>query len=61
MKNLLIAILLIGTVSFGGLYFRERANARRVQKDVTTLNASLTEMQTRLDEQEQEAASLQKH
>lgn len=61
MKNLLIAILLIGTVSFGGLYFHERANAKRVQKDVTTLNASLTEMQTRLDEQEQEAASLKKH
>ena len=61
MKNLLIAVLLIGTITFAGLYTHERSLARQAQKDVTTLNQSMVEMQTRLDEQEQQASSLQKH
>jgi hypothetical protein len=61
MKNLIIAALLIATLTFAGLYTHERKLERQAQKDVTTLNQSLVEMQTRLDEQEQQAGSLQKH
>lgn len=61
MKNLLIAVLLIGTITFAGLYTHERNLARQAQKDVATLNQNVVEMQSRLDEQEQQASSLQKH
>jgi hypothetical protein len=61
MKNLIIALLLVATLTFAGLYTHERNLARQGQKDVTTLNQSVVEMQTRLDEQEQQASSLQKH
>lgn len=61
MKNLIITLLFIGTITFAGLYVHERNLERQAQKDVTTLNQSMVEMQTRLDEQEHEASSLQKH
>jgi len=61
MKNVIIGILLIATLSFAGLYMHERNLQHQAQKDVRTLNQSLVEMQTRLDEQEQQASSLQKH
>lgn len=61
MKNLIIALLLIATLTFAGLYTHQRNLARQAQKDVATLNQNVVEMQTRLDEQEQQASSLQKH
>ncbi len=61
MKNLLLALLLVASLGFAGLYARERAKARRAQEDLAVLNQNLVELQTRVDEQEQQAASLQKH
>jgi cell division protein FtsL len=61
MKNLIIALLAIATLTFAGLYTHERNLARQAQNDVTTLNQNVVEMQTRLDEQEHQAGSLQKH
>src|SRR5579859_8199942 len=61
MKNLLLALLLVATLTLAGLYAHERTRSQRAQADIKALNEALVDLQTRVDEQEQQTASLQKH
>lgn len=61
MKNLFLALLLVASLGFAGLYARERAKYQRANNDIKVLNETLVDLQTRVDEQEQKAVNLQEH
>jgi hypothetical protein len=61
MKNLTIAILLITTVAFGGLYLKQLQKTRTAEATVATLKQSSEELEGRVAEQEKRTAALQTH
>jgi len=59
MKNVIIAMLFVTTVVFGGLYLREAHRATQVQANAENLRQDLTNLQSTLSDKEQQATRLQ--
>jgi len=58
MKNLAIAILLAATCVLGALYLRQGRTATETQATVANLRLTVSELESRLDEQEKRSSNL---
>jgi outer membrane murein-binding lipoprotein Lpp len=58
MKNLVIGILLITTVVFGGLYFQQSRKATQAQVNAEGLQQKVSDLQSGVEEQEKKTAVL---
>jgi hypothetical protein len=58
MKNIVIGILLIAALAFGGLYLRQTHKARQAQASADGSRQKISELQSSLDEQEKQKTQL---
>ena len=59
MKNIIIGILMLAALVFGGLYVSQNRAASEAQATVASLRQNLAELEARLVEQEKRSAALQ--
>jgi hypothetical protein len=59
MKNILIGILLLTTLVFGGLYLSQNQKNGESKSEIASLRQKLTEMESNVAEQEERTATLQ--
>lgn len=58
MKNIVIGVLLVATVTFGSLYVRQNRKTGEAQTTVASLNQKVTELEAGLARQEKQTARL---
>ena len=59
MKNIVIAVLLVTTLVLGALVFKEQHKRSEAEATIVTLHETVTEVETRLAQQEKQTLKLQ--